>query len=52
MRGSFEADRGLSEKDAKEIAEGLPTVKKHLAGKEAARVVWVQDKLLNLITAG
>ncbi len=52
VRGSFESEKGLSEKEAKEIASGLPTVKKHLAGKEVVRVVWVQDRLLSLVTGG
>jgi len=52
VRGSFESEKGLSEKEAREIAESLSTVKKHLAGREVARVVWVQDRLVSLVTRG
>ena len=52
VRERFETEKGLSEEEAIEIAKALPKVKKHLAGKEVIKVIWVQDRLVNFVTGG
>lgn len=47
-RGTAKTRKGLSEKEAGEIAE--KTAGKWLAGKAAKKVIYVKDRLVNLIT--
>jgi leucyl-tRNA synthetase len=48
-RGSFEAERGLSDEDARIRAAALPVAQKWLAGKEIRKVIVVPDRLVNIV---
>ena len=41
---------GASQEDAEAAARGLENVARHLEGREVVKVVWVPDRLLNLVT--
>ncbi len=50
VRGQIEVSRGISEKEAREKALTLPTVKKFIAGKSVRRAVYVSGRLINFVT--
>ncbi len=50
FRDRMEADPGLSEKDAGELTLSREKVKKWLAGKKIRKIVFVPDKLVNIVT--
>jgi leucyl-tRNA synthetase len=49
VRTQFEAKAGISENTAKEKAFSLPEVKKWLVGKEAKKVIFVPNKIINFV---
>ena len=49
MRGTVEAPRDASEQTVRELALALDTVKNALSGKTLAKVIWVPNKLINLV---
>jgi len=49
LRGRVTLDRGASEEEALAAAKDEPRVAAHLEGKTLRRVIYVQDKLLNLV---
>jgi leucyl-tRNA synthetase len=49
LRGSLTLARGVSQEQALAAARGDARIAAHLAGKELRRVVYVADKLLNLV---
>ena len=49
LRDSVKVARGLSEEEAKAIALSNENVKKHLAGKEPRKFIYVKDKLTNIV---
>jgi len=49
VRGRLEMDKGLSKEDLMEYAVSDPHVAKFLDGKEIRKVIFVPDKLLNLV---
>jgi len=40
---------GLSAKDAQELALGSPKVQRHIAGKNVVKIVYVPDRLVNIV---
>jgi len=48
-RGTVEVSKGCSQEEALEAATALPTVAKQLDGKEVKKVIFVVDKILNLV---
>jgi leucyl-tRNA synthetase len=51
LRGEISIERGASEDAVLALATGNERVRKHLEGKTVRRVVFVPDRLLNLVTA-
>jgi leucyl-tRNA synthetase len=49
VRASFEAEQGISEKEAKEKAVSLPEIAKWLEGKEIKKVIFVPNKIINFV---
>lgn len=49
VRGRMDMDKGLSKEDLMEYAQNDPNVSKFLDGKEIRKVIFVPDKLLNLV---
>jgi leucyl-tRNA synthetase len=52
LRGRLSLDRGADEAAAIEAARADANVAAHLEGKTLGRVVWVPDRLLNLVVKG
>lgn len=50
-RGTVEVKRGCDESAAVEAARSLPAVAKQLEGKEVRKLIYVADKILNLVVA-
>jgi len=50
LRGRFDLPRDKSESEILEIAKENPLIAKHLDGKEIVKVVFVPNKLLNMVT--
>jgi leucyl-tRNA synthetase len=50
LRGRFDLPRDKSESEILEIAKNNPLISKHLDGKEIVKVVFVPNKLLNMVT--
>jgi leucyl-tRNA synthetase len=50
LRQRIEADAGADEKEARAAALAGSNVKKHLAGREVAKAVFVPGRLINLVT--
>jgi leucyl-tRNA synthetase len=49
VRATIMANPGLSEDKARALAVADPSVQKHLAGSEIKKIIYVQDKLLNIV---
>jgi leucyl-tRNA synthetase len=49
VRGSFSANRNISESDAFAKAESLDSVSKHISGKEVKKRIFVKDKLVSFV---
>ncbi len=49
-RGSFESPRGLSESDATSQAQDIEAVKKAVGSGSIGKVIYVQDRLINLVS--
>jgi leucyl-tRNA synthetase len=50
VRDTAELPTGSDQDAAEAAGRGLPNVAKHLEGREVVKVVWVPDRLLNLVT--
>ena len=48
-RDSLEVARGMSEEDALVVVTKMERIVSHIQGKEIVRVVYVQDKLINIV---
>ena len=51
MRGRITIERGSTEAVALEAAQAEPRVSAHLDNKTLRRVIWVPDRLLNLVVS-
>jgi leucyl-tRNA synthetase len=51
-RGTVRVAPGTDEATLLELARGEESVARHLEGKELARVIWVQDRILTLVVKG
>ena len=49
VRGKVAARKGLSASEIRELALGDPAIRKWVEGREIKKVVWVENKLLNLV---
>ena len=49
MRWKMNIQPGLSEKEVVAQAKEIENIKKRLEGKEIRKIIWIQDKILNLI---
>jgi leucyl-tRNA synthetase len=49
IRAQFEAEVGISEKEAQNKALSMPEVQKWIAGKEVKKVIFVQGKIINFV---
>ena len=49
VRDSFNSSKGLTEEEAKGKALSLDNVKKYIDGKPVKKVIYIQDKLINLV---
>jgi leucyl-tRNA synthetase len=49
VRGKIEVPKGCSQDDAMAMATSIATVSKQLDGKEVKKVIFVQDKILNIV---
>jgi len=49
LRDTIKVKKGLSEEEARSIAMSNENVKKHLAGKEPKKFIYVKDRLTNLV---
>ncbi len=49
VRSEIRLQRGSSEKEARGAAEADPAVARWLVDKQVVKVIWVQDRLLNLV---
>ena len=49
VRGKIEVPKGCSQDDAMQLAHQLSTVAKQLEGKEVKKIIFVQDKILNIV---
>jgi leucyl-tRNA synthetase len=51
VRGRLKVGAGLGQEDVLQLAKADPGVAAHLAGKKIVKVIYVQDKLLNLVVS-
>ena len=49
VRGKIEVPKGCSQDEAMELAKAVASVSKQLDGKEIKKVIFVQDKILNVV---
>ncbi len=49
LRGAVETERGLSKKEAEEIALNEPRVVSSLEGKGVKKTIYIKDKVINLV---
>lgn len=49
VRDSIEADAGISEAEAKELAMQSEKIKTRTAGKEIKKIIFVKGKLINIV---
>ncbi|MFA6304229.1 MAG: leucine--tRNA ligase [Patescibacteria group bacterium] len=49
LRDTLLIARGISEKELRTQVENLPNIKKHLAGQEIKKFIYIQDKLVNIV---
>ncbi|MBI2846073.1 MAG: leucine--tRNA ligase [Chloroflexi bacterium] len=50
VRDKIELARGISESEARKRALASPRVEKHISGRSITRVIYVAEKLLNIVT--
>jgi leucyl-tRNA synthetase len=50
VRDTITVSPGLRQQEAVAAAEAAGNVSRHLAGRVIAKVIWVPDRLLNLVT--
>jgi len=51
VRGKLKVPAGASQGEVMKLAEAAPGVAAHRKGKKIVKVVYVQDKLLNIVVA-
>lgn len=51
LRGRFELPKGESEENILKLARDLPAVGRHIEGKEVSKVIFVPNKLLNIVVS-
>ena len=49
VRGKIEVPKGCSQDDALELAKAVASVTKQIDGKDIKKVIFVQDKILNIV---
>ena len=49
IRGDFKAEKGISQEEAMKMAYGLENVKKHVDGREPKKVIYIPNKILNIV---
>ena len=49
VRGKIETEIGLSQKQAEKIVSSVPQIQKYLQNKEIKKVIFVPDKLINIV---
>eukprot|EP00889_Picochlorum_renovo_P008805 jgi/Picre1/35835/NNA_003295.t1 len=49
VRGKIEVPKGCSQDDAMELATTIANVSKQLDGKEIKKIIFIQDKILNIV---
>ena len=49
VRDMIEADSGLTESEAKELALGSEKVKKYLKSGNIGKIIYIQDRLINFV---
>ena len=49
FRDTVQADKGIGEKKATEIALGLSKIKELIAGKNIRKIIYVDDRLINIV---
>lgn len=49
LRDRLEIERGLPQKEAEELALSQTRIKSFLAGREIKKIIFVQDKLINIV---
>jgi leucyl-tRNA synthetase len=49
VRAEIKLRRGADEKEALSAAEANPVIAKWLEGKQRVKIIWVQDRLLNIV---
>ena len=49
VRGQFKAARNINEIEATNMAENLPEVKKWIEGKEIKKLIYVKNRLINIV---
>ncbi len=49
LRDQIKTERGISKKEAEEIAKNQKKIKKRIEGKEIKKVIFVPDKLINFV---
>jgi len=49
LRDTIKVERGIDEEDLKLKIKNLPNVKKHLEDKEIKKLIYIKDKLVNIV---
>jgi len=49
VRGKIEAKNGLSQKQVEKIVFSMPNVQRYLQGKQIKKVIFIPDKLINIV---
>lgn len=49
MRGKIEVPKGCSQEEAMQMAASISNVSKQLEGKDIKKIIFVQDKILNIV---
>jgi len=49
IRGRFKTKIGLSQEQAEKIVSSMPQIQKYLQGKEIKKVIFIPDKLINMV---
>jgi leucyl-tRNA synthetase len=50
VRDRLTVPAGITKAEAKERAEGRESIRRHLSGRRTSRVIYVPDRLVNLVT--
>jgi len=49
VRGKIQVPKGCSQDEAMELAKAVASVGKQLDGKDVTKIIFVQDKILNIV---